>query len=426
MSEKINNRIYYPMLVSDNESGNLIDKNTENERWRKFKLLNKERRDILISEELFQKIVEIQNAYELENNSISAIASLIRKLFFNEISLEKLEENIKYTLGKINSNNANKAISICQFIKREILTIKPVLNLEDDVDELNKKIKEIKYASYDLTQALENYPKLGEQSITSNPLKLRYFPTPVRSSIKNWITDYHDALGAGRHETMDRGNFLFHSENGKRLTPIERQKVSILLKSLDEKTLLDIDEEAQAVVFNAKKEEPKKEENLMEAKSIPEESEKVAVVQEASQKEVMQSRIRQSLNFAKPQAVQTPRKEDALPVFEFEDSDYASTLREKIKADSENQFEDFSTNNLNSNEDQLAGSMRFSFPQKLPVESEQDDAVQFGSPSFNQTEVAPRQVARALNSPDFKSQLSQGSGSAQRDPRVQGNTVDLS
>ena len=65
-----------------------------------------------------------------------------------------------------------------------------------------------------LMQALKLHEKLGEQSITSNPLKLRYFPAPVRSSIKNWITDYHDALGAGKHSTIDRGNYLFLSENG--------------------------------------------------------------------------------------------------------------------------------------------------------------------------------------------------------------------
>ena len=100
-----------------------------------------------------------------------------------------------------------------------------------------------------LSQALQKYPKLGEQNITNNPLKLRYFPTSVRPSIKNWMTDFHDNMGAGKHGAVDRGNYLFHSENGKKLTPMERQKLSVILKSLDEQMPLNIDPDAQAVVF---------------------------------------------------------------------------------------------------------------------------------------------------------------------------------
>ena len=110
-----------------------------------------------------------------------------------------------------------------------------------------------KIVNITIAEALKNYPNLGEKSITVNNLKLKYFSNSVRPSIKNWITDFHDNMGAGKHGTVDRGNYLFHSENGKRLTPMERQKLSLLLKSLDEQTLLSIDEESQTIVFQGSK-----------------------------------------------------------------------------------------------------------------------------------------------------------------------------
>lgn len=100
-----------------------------------------------------------------------------------------------------------------------------------------------------LSKALEQYPKVGEQNVTASQLKLRVFPTPVRPSIRNWISDYHDAMGSGKHSPIDRGNYLFHSENGKKLTAGERQKLSMILKSLDEESQLIVDTQAQAIVF---------------------------------------------------------------------------------------------------------------------------------------------------------------------------------
>jgi hypothetical protein len=98
-------------------------------------------------------------------------------------------------------------------------------------------------------EALQKYQNLGEQLISSNPVKLKFLPQPVRPSIKNWITDYHEALGAGRHETMDRGNYLYHSENTKRLTPGERQKLATVLKALDENLQIMVNPGKQEILL---------------------------------------------------------------------------------------------------------------------------------------------------------------------------------
>jgi hypothetical protein len=102
-----------------------------------------------------------------------------------------------------------------------------------------------------LSEALKKYPNLGEQPISGSPIKIKLFPDPVRPSVKNWIADYHAVLGAGAHGVMERGNYLYHSENAKRLTAGERQKLAIVLKSLDENLPLTIDPNRQEIIFVA-------------------------------------------------------------------------------------------------------------------------------------------------------------------------------
>ena len=101
-----------------------------------------------------------------------------------------------------------------------------------------------------LSEGLHKFDKLGEQLITSQPLKLQYFPSPVRPSIKNWLADYHQIYGQGVHSEMNRASYLFNSENTKRLSNTERQRLAIVLKSLDLDLPVDIDQNAQQIVFN--------------------------------------------------------------------------------------------------------------------------------------------------------------------------------
>lgn len=100
-----------------------------------------------------------------------------------------------------------------------------------------------------LLQALQKYPKLAEQPVTASPIKLRDFPAPARPSIKNWIADYRENLGAGHHGVVERGNYLFHGENTKRLNSNERQKLAWILKSLEEDAPLEIDTASEIIIF---------------------------------------------------------------------------------------------------------------------------------------------------------------------------------
>ncbi len=286
---------------------------------------------------------------------------------------------------------------------KKVLDIEPWI-LEEEKEKKEEAQKEqakiakqqAKIEKINLDKALKLYPGLGEQSITSNPLKLRYFPAPVRSSIKNWITDYHDALGAGKHSTMDRGNYLFHSENGKKLTPAERQKMSLVLKSLDEETMLDIDVDRQVIIFEVAKPLLAKVENFPNTPTSSSNN---------NSTEIAQARIRQSLDFSNSQNVQAGRNQDA-PVFAFEDSDYANVLRAKNKGGSEETFGNFASEKKQETEKPAFGDLSFSSAQELPVEKKfatpvQNSISKFSMPTKQVKTELPRNP-QTWNSPNFK------------------------
>lgn len=130
---------------------------------------------------------------------------------------------------------------------------------ESEKEERDKKTMEqeeykqklAKLLNLSVVKSINTYPKIGEQAITFNPIKLKIFPQPVRPSIKNWIEDYHSAMGVEKHEMMERGNYIYHSENAKRLTSGERKKLAEILRSLDEGVALSIDPDRQEVVFHS-------------------------------------------------------------------------------------------------------------------------------------------------------------------------------
>lgn len=107
--------------------------------------------------------------------------------------------------------------------------------------------------------ALEKYPELGEQLITSNHIKLKMFPEPVRPSIKNWLSDYTFTIGISNHDPIIRGDYLFKGDNAASLSTQDREKLTDIIKSFEEKTPLTINTKTKQVVFIApeRKETPR-------------------------------------------------------------------------------------------------------------------------------------------------------------------------
>jgi hypothetical protein len=114
-----------------------------------------------------------------------------------------------------------------------------------------RKKGEMESINLPLLQALSKYEQLGQQVITSEKIKLKTQIEPVRPSLVNWLKYYRDELGIGQHSSVERGEFLFRSENGRKLSGEERERISLVLKSVEEYLPITIDTERQEIIFPA-------------------------------------------------------------------------------------------------------------------------------------------------------------------------------
>ncbi len=236
-----NKPIYYPLLASEEINGGTMSKTEIQNVWSRFDLLPEEKKAILTSEELPLKLTELQGKLGCDDASIEGVSVLIRWFFFGEIDEVGLRSGLQEVIG-------DKAEQTLIFIQKEILTIKPRPKVEEASENVTPK-RVVVTVKLPLLQALSKYEQLGNQLITQERIKIRSQAEPVRPSLLYWIKYYRDELGVGHHDSVLRGNFLFRSENGKRLSPEERERVNLVLKSVEENFPVEIDTEQSIIVF---------------------------------------------------------------------------------------------------------------------------------------------------------------------------------
>jgi len=106
------------------------------------------------------------------------------------------------------------------------------------------------YPKVSISKIIEKYPKVLYQMITSNDIFIRGSADLVKPTLKNWITVYHQELGAGMHDVMERTNFLHQQKNTAVLSQEERDHLSIIFQSLDEGLPIFFDDKNQKIVFS--------------------------------------------------------------------------------------------------------------------------------------------------------------------------------
>ena len=225
-----------PMLVS-------VTKNPDDETSEQF-TVNHDRflelpdiiKDKMASIKTSEKIQLIGKSYNLSTIQTSDIARAIRSFYFGELKIE----DFPFHLAKEITIDLSKAKEITALVLREII--------QDDSQE---KAAAAQLENMTIAEALRNFPEIGEQLVTTDRINVLNFPEPARPSVKNWIADYTSALGRDTHDAIVRGNFIFHSPNGKTLHGVDRQKLAYLLKSLDEKTPLTINKTTRQIIFPA-------------------------------------------------------------------------------------------------------------------------------------------------------------------------------
>ena len=198
----------------------------------RFLELDEVTKDKLADVKTAEKIQNIGKINNLDLIQTSDIARAIRKYYFGELK----KENIAFDISKSSGVSMEQATAIASAVVSQIIGD---TSFEDRLEKIT------------LQAALKKYEKLGEQHLSGNPIKLKIFESPVRPSIKNWISDYYENVDARKHDSIERGNYLFHSENARRLTTGERQKVGTVLKALDEDGIVMVDPQRQEVVFGA-------------------------------------------------------------------------------------------------------------------------------------------------------------------------------
>jgi hypothetical protein len=230
MKEKKEEKIYYPILVAT--SGDT--KETVMSKWDKFDSLSEEVKEKVSSKNTALKIRDLRMFFKLNSMQTASISRAICNYYFSEVKLEDFPVIFQREMG-------------IDFEKSKQIANRVIRNIIEDksIEETHQK----SLVKLSLSQALKEYPKLENQQITNDFLKLHYSEFPSRPTIKNWITDYYQNLGVGNHGIMERGNFLYHSENCKKLTSVERQKLALIFKSLSENMPLAIDAEKQQIVF---------------------------------------------------------------------------------------------------------------------------------------------------------------------------------
>ncbi len=249
---------YYPMRVFTDADPSDV----EARMWDAFRSLGPQKRAILVSVEVVEKIQELEKRFQLQEVGVAIMSFAIRKMFFGELDAVSAEEKIRSALTSSGGGDPVHAKAIVEAIQNEVMTIVPAPEpvIEDEVSSSSQPSGPT--VRLPLLKAMGEYKRLSDQLLTEEKIKLKGSLEPVRPSLGNWLKSYREELGIGVHEPVQRGNFLFQSQNGKHLSNEDRARMNLVLKSIEEGFPLEIDPAHQVIVF------PRAEDSSMELAQV--------------------------------------------------------------------------------------------------------------------------------------------------------------
>ena len=378
-------------------------------KWKKIRALEPSKKAILVSKQTVEVLIELARKYKLSDKEISEISRIVRDIFFNNIN------NQNFIANNIDSK-IHVGLPISLSIAKEIIEKILDAKIPEEVDLIGEKTIENKTIEISLLYALKQYSQLGEQLVTSFPLKLRIFPSPVRPSIKNWIEDYRSEMGAQRHGMMERGNYLFHSANTKLLSAGERKKLAEILRSLDEDVALKINPDRQEVVF-----------------------EDIPVFASQAPKPVNPVTAPNTQNFQPAPAANRPQIQNQTPIpnsrmnaftgnlqnpkvqIENEQNHFFSRYREQNEAHNIEPRNTEQQTVQKPSEQTLGGNINFSSPHVFPSERKEN--------LFGNNQVAPASSTNippvVKRAPAYPSLAGKSWEEINIEPKIKGNVVDL-
>lgn len=215
--------------------------------------------------------------YPISVPSKQRVAILVGQVLESQLPLENLIDEVNNEIGD-SKVAAQISAGLVQTVFRQFMDVYPEAQplydtwyhmggdmplTEAEVEKLVAKaesllsVENLKIAStiapqnpkLPLQRAMTEYPMLGQQTISSEMVKLRSQIAPVRGTLYNWIKAYRDELGVRKHDTIERTNFLFTSENGKKLTSEEKDRMHHVIEALEDGVAVEVDAKRQAIVW---------------------------------------------------------------------------------------------------------------------------------------------------------------------------------
>jgi hypothetical protein len=213
-------------------------KDTEEERleWlREFVKLPLEIRLGLGSLEIENLVRKVAEKHQIKDyREVGELARIVRDVFWKEIGRPKILKRLE----KIRNVGINQKVLFNDLIK-----------VIHEVWKIGLQQAQVETEELPILKAIKKYPEVGEMLISEKPIKLEIFNHLMRPSVKNWLESYFEKMGTARHNSLERGHFLFDSENAKQLSWRERKRLDEVLRSFDNAEDLLIDIKNQRIVF---------------------------------------------------------------------------------------------------------------------------------------------------------------------------------
>lgn len=261
--------IYYPLFASRNLNGGVQD-DTENKQVREsLTRLSSEQRLRLMSDNMAEAIAVLDEQFHIPEQFVEYVTVLVREMFFGQFSEQEVLRALRSELAKIPNISLDAVIQHIQLhiFKAEADPDEPEEVESDDYEEVSLGIENT-VKQYTLLDALGKFSNLGNQMITTDNIKLKSQVALVRPTLSNWLKNYRDELGIGKHDAVARAKFLFESQNTAKLSSEERERIHALVRSLEDNEFLTINPQKQEIVFL----DTQKKQNNTEVKVFPESS----------------------------------------------------------------------------------------------------------------------------------------------------------
>lgn len=229
MNNVPNQEKYFPMLVADiNEDDVIFLK-----RWEKYKILPIKTQDLLTDDGLVRFIYGAEQRYHLSDEQTEDFSRTVRQYYFREVT---------------EGGFAKKVAEICRVSPDDALKLLKAINaITPGQAQKKQQSKNISKMTFDA--AIAKYPGILQQVITQKSIISKPFLKPLKPTVKNWILIYEKILDVSKHDMIERGEFVYRAEATRGISEQERRRLLMLFKSRDEGSELEIDVDAQEIVF---------------------------------------------------------------------------------------------------------------------------------------------------------------------------------